>query len=197
MNEFLAQLFQAFIPLFVAVDALGMVPLFLGLTSGIAEAPKRRLVTVATLTALGISLVFLVAGKAIFAFMGITESDFKVAGGIVLLILAVMDLLFAEPDKRRAPTREVGVVPIGIPLIMGPAALTTILVSVEVHGYLITIISLLANLLIVWLAFRHAKLMLRVMGEAGSKAFAKVASLFLAAIAVHMIRVGIADFLAK
>lgn len=190
------ELLLSFIPLFVAIDVLGVVPIFLSLTERLEESHRRRLVSEATLTALAVSLAFLIGGRAIFSFLGITENDFRVGGGIVLLVLAVSDLLFSS-QKQRDPEANVGVVPIGIPLIIGPAALTTILILVDTYGYTVTIISLLANLLIVWLVFRYSSVVIRVMGTAGSKAFAKVASLFMAGIAVMMIRVGLSGMLGK
>ena len=125
---------MAFIPLFVAIDVLGIVPLFVSLTTGMALKSKRRLIVEATMTAGAVALIFLVLGKVIFRFLGITENDFRVGGGIVLLVLAVMDLLFST-DERKAASSSVGVVPIGIPLIMGPAALTSIIIVVDAYGY--------------------------------------------------------------
>jgi multiple antibiotic resistance protein len=180
----------SFIPLFVAFDAIGVVPIFMSLTEGLARQQKRKLITDATLTALAVSVVFLLGGRFIFTFLGITEDDFRVGGGIVLLVLAVSDLLFSH-TKQRDPEGTIGIVPIGIPLIVGPAVLTTILILVDSYGYIVTIISLLVNLFIVWMVFRYSDIITRIMGNAGSKAFAKVASLFMAAIAIMMIRVGL------
>jgi multiple antibiotic resistance protein len=182
--------FQAFIPLFVAIDVFGVLPLYVGFTEGMESGARRTLAAEATLTAFGISLVFLVAGKLLFGFLGITEHDFRVGGGIVLLVLAVNDLLFSH-EMKRLPGARVGVVPIGIPLIMGPAGLTTILVLVNSYGYLWAVVSLLTNMVIVWLVFDRAGMITRVLREAGAKAIAKVAALFLAGIAVMMIRSGI------
>jgi multiple antibiotic resistance protein len=182
--------FQAFIPLFVAIDVFGVLPLFVGMTGGMEKAERRKLTAEATLTAFLISLVFLVAGKLLFAFLGITENDFRVGGGIVLLVLAVNDLLFSHEPERRTRTRA-GVVPIGIPLIMGPAALTTILVLVTTYGYVWAVVSLLVNVLIVWVVFAQSAVITRALREAGSQAIAKVAALFLAGIAVMMIRSGV------
>jgi multiple antibiotic resistance protein len=184
----------AFIPLFVAIDVFGVIPLFLALTDGMDPRQKRTLTWEATLTAFVISLAFLVAGKLLFTFLGITESDFRVGGGIVLLVLAVYDLLFSK-EQKRAVGDSVGIVPIGIPLIMGPAALTTIIILVDAYGYVWTIASLLANLLIVLVVFLQASQVVKVMGNAGSRAVAKVAALFLAGIAVMMIRSGITAML--
>jgi multiple antibiotic resistance protein len=180
----------AFIPLFVAIDALGVLPLFVGLTEGMAAAERRRLIIQATATAFIVSLAFLVAGKVLFAFLGITEDDFRVGGGVVLLVLAVHDLLFSVDDERR-PDATIGVVPIGIPLIMGPAALTTIIVVVNAYGYALAVASLLTNLVIVWLVFSRAEAVSRALGVAGARAVAKVVALFLTGIAVMMIRTGI------
>jgi multiple antibiotic resistance protein len=182
--------FQAFIPLFVAIDVFGVLPLYVGFTEGMETGARRTLAAEATLTAFGISLVFLVAGKLLFGFLGITEHDFRVGGGIVLLVLAVNDLLFSH-EMKRLPGARVGVVPIGIPLIMGPAGLTTILVLVNSYGYLWAVVSLLTNMVIVWVVFDSAGMITRVLREAGAKAIAKVAALFLAGIAVMMIRSGI------
>jgi multiple antibiotic resistance protein len=182
--------FLAFIPLFVAIDVFGVLPLFVGLTEAMEIPARRRLTTQAVATAFVISLVFLVSGKLLFSFLGITESDFRVGGGIVLLVLAVNDLLFS-PEEKRTPGVMPGVVPIGIPLIMGPAALTTIIVLVTTYGYLLAVASLVTNMLIVWAVFAQAQRMTKLMGAAGSRAVAKVAALFLAGIAVMMIRSGV------
>ncbi|MCK9409078.1 MAG: MarC family protein [Bacteriovoracaceae bacterium] len=185
---------MAFIPLFVAIDVPGLVPIFLSLTQGMTLKSRRKLIIEATLTSAAVALVFLVMGKVIFKFLGITENDFRIGGGIVLLVLGVTDLLFSSNEKKDSGA-SVGVVPIGIPLVMGPGALTAIIIIVDAYGYWISMVSLTLNLLIVWLTFRHSDLVMKVMGEGGSKAFAKVAALFLVAIAVMMIRVGVQNIL--
>ncbi|MCL5021441.1 MAG: MarC family protein, partial [Bacteroidetes bacterium] len=116
---------------------------------------------------------------------------------IILLVLSVNDLIFAHEQQRRDPGGSIGVVPIGIPLIMGPAALTTILILVNSYGYTLTTLALAANLTIVYVVFNYSDLVNCLMGPAGARAFSKVASLFLAAIAVMMIRVGITDAISK
>jgi multiple antibiotic resistance protein len=186
--------FQAFIPLFVAIDVFGVLPLFVGLTEGMDERKRRTLTGEATLTAFLISVAFLFAGRLLFAFLGITEDDFRVGGGVVLLVLSVHDLLFSGEAERR-PDRRIGVVPIGIPLIMGPAALTTILVLVNSFGYLWTVISLLINMVIVWVTFSQAGMITRILRQSGSRAIGKVAALFLTGFAVMMIRSGIQGML--
>ncbi len=194
MLEFGESFLLAFIPLFVAIDALGILPIFVQLTEGLPIHEKKNLVTQATLAALILSLLFLLTGKLLFSFLGISENDFRIAGGIVILLIAIKDLT-SHLKPQRDPVGNIGVVPIGIPLIVGPAALTTLLILVDSYGSFFTVLSILVNLLIVWVVFQKADLLVRLMGEAGSRAFAKVMSLFLAAIAVMMIRVGIFNFL--
>lgn len=180
----------AFIPLFVAMDVFGVLPVFVGFTEGVDEPRRRKLTAEATLAAFGVSLLFLTSGNLLFSFLGIRESDFRVGGGVVLLVLAVYDLLFSK-EQKRDPGPSIGVVPIGIPLIMGPAALTTLIIIQNAHGYLWAIASLVVNLMIVWIVFLQARRISRFMGKAVSVAVAKVAALFLTGIAVMMIRSGI------
>lgn len=194
--EVIKDFLNSFVPLFVAIDAVGMVGVYLGLTEGQTATVKKRQVNEAVITATGIAIVFLAFGKAIFKVLGIEDNDFRIAGGLVLLILAIYDLLFSQEKRRGGEETSVGVVPLGIPLIMGPAALTTILLSIENAGFAITVASLIANMVIVWIVFRYADVLAKFMGPAGSRAVAKVMALFLAAIAVMMIRVGIEGFLA-
>lgn len=182
----------SFVPLFVAIDVFGTLPLFASLTGHLSEERRKRLILQALATSFAVSLGFLFAGRALFTFLGITENDFRIAGGLVLLIVAITDLVSSgDKDPGRDPGHEIGVVPIGIPLIMGPAALTSILISNDSFGIQLTALSLVCNLFIVWIVFSQSKALSRFMGASGSKAFAKVASLFLAAIAIMMIRVGV------
>ncbi len=185
----------AFIPLFVAIDVLGLLPIFISMTQDMGETKRRRLISQATITALAVSVIFLFAGKAVFHLLGITVNDFRIGGGIVLLVLSVRDLIFPDEGSRVTgeSSADVGIVPIGIPLIIGPAVLTTIIILVDTHGYVPTIAALMANLAIVWVAFRQSPVIVRLMGASGAKGFAKVAALFLAAIAVMMIRLGVSE----
>ncbi len=196
MKQIFNSLLMSFIPLFVAIDVLGGIPLFMALTAGLNREERKRLTRDATLAAAAVALLFLVSGKLVFSFLGITEDDFRIGGGIVLLVLSVYELLFAS-DKQRDAGTSVGVVPIGIPLIMGPAALTSIIIVVDSYGYWLSMLSLALNLLIVWIVLSRADIVLRFMGVSGSRAFAKVASLFMAAIAVMMVRVGVQHILRR
>ncbi len=188
LNDFLL----SFIPLFVAIDIIGTAPIYLALTEQFEKKERRKLVVQAVITAFILAIVFIATGKVILDFMGITLNDFRIGGGLVLLILSINDLVFAS-DETRKPKGTIGIVPLGIPLIMGPAALTTILVILNNNGIIPTMLSVFINLVIVFVVLYYAEKLVDLIGESGSKAFAKVASLFLAAIAVMMIRVGITE----
>jgi multiple antibiotic resistance protein len=182
----------SFISLFVAIDVIGTVPIFLGLTEDFSERDKKRLLIEAVIAAFVIAIIFLFGGKIILKFIGITVDDFRIAGGIILLILSISDILFSS-DERKKPDAKIGIVPLGIPLIIGPAALTTILILVDKYGYIPTIASMLTNFIFVWFILYYSRFVIQVMGVGGTKAFAKIASLLLAAIAVMMMREGISN----
>lgn len=120
----------AIIPIFIAMDSIGVLPLFISLTEGMKDVVRHRVVRDSILTGFVVSLGFLAVGKFIFSVIEVTIPDFKVAGGIILLIIAIHDLLFPE-KKRRIDGATVGIVPLGVPLIVGPAFLTTMIISVD------------------------------------------------------------------
>jgi multiple antibiotic resistance protein len=184
----------AFVALFVAMDAAGALPVFIALTDGMAGGERKRVVRQSIITSLAVGIGFLAVGKFVFSVLGIKVSDFKIAGGILLLVFAVKDLT-VEEGERRYSSATLGVVPIGMPLILGPAALTTLLILVDAYKIVPTIASFVVNLGIVWLAFSQSARVIRAVGEPGAKAFAKVASLLLAAIAVMMIRRGLVELI--
>jgi multiple antibiotic resistance protein len=187
-------IFLPFIPLLVAFDALGILPIFVSLTSEMEQSERRRVIRQSTLTAFLVSVGFLAAGRWVFNLLGISVSDFKIAGGILLFIIAIVDLIF--PDRTRTfPKETLGVVPIGIPLITGPAVLTLLLMIVPTYGYAATIVCLVFNLLIVWLVFSQSQRIMQILKEGGTKGVAKVSSLLLAAFAMMMIRVGIKEWM--
>jgi multiple antibiotic resistance protein len=184
------QLLLAFVPLFVAIDALGLVPMLLGMTDGMENHERKKLVTTSALVALVVAVIFVLGGQFIFHIIGITVDDFRVAGGILLLVLSIYDVLFSQ-QERRSDSTMAGVVPIGIPLTIGPAAMATLLILVKTYGYTLTFISLFLNVLIAWLCYSNCHLLVKVLGRSGSKAYSKVMSLFMAGFAIMMIRIGI------
>jgi len=182
------------IPLMVALDAPGTLPLFVGMTEGSTAQERKKIIFQSIITAFLVTVGFILLGQVIFNALGILVQDFLIAGGLVLLIIAVTDVVRAGERKiERSP--EFGVVPLGTPIIAGPGTLTTALVLVGNEGYLAVILSLLVNLLFAWIIFAQSERIIRIIGISGSRAFAKVASLILAAFAVKMIRNGIFKYI--
>ena len=185
----------SFIPIFVAMDAIGILPMFMGFTESLKKSEKQKIITQSILTAFLIGIVFLLIGRWIFQVVGVMVADFKIAGGLVLLTISLRDLLQYDKGPKLSP-QTMGAVPIGTPLITGPAVLTTIVILLDLHGMYLTIMSFLANLIIVWITFLFADPISKFLGKAGSKAISKIAHLLLAAIAVMMMRKGIVDTIA-
>jgi multiple antibiotic resistance protein len=196
MKDILSALPSTFIPLFVAVDVAWLLPMFTAFTANM-EAPKRKvLLKESLITALLVSLGFVALGELIFALIGITTNDFKVAGGLILLVLAVLDIIM--PDKPSMLASEhAGVVPLGVPLIAGPTVFTTLLVLVDHYGVLPTVISLILNLLLVWLALGNAHRIIKVLGTGVIHGASKIMAILLAAIAVMMIRLGVEGMIGR
>jgi len=185
----------AFVPLFVAVDALGLLPLFLGMTEGLERPRVRRVVLQSTFTALTVGLVFLAGGPAMLAYLGITPADFMVAGGALLFALSLWDLLSVEKPRPQVDPESLGVVPLGVPLMVGPAVLTTTLLLAGQFGRWVTGLALVANILLAGGLFWIAEPVHRALGRAGTRALSKLAGLLLASIGVMMVRRGVMTLL--
>ena len=191
------ELALTFIPLFVAMDPVGNLPIFLALTQEIGSTRRRQTVNLATLTALGVGLGFVAIGKAIFLLLGIEVADFLMAGGIILLILAVRYLITGKMVETQdlSASQTVGVVPLGTPLVVGPAVLATFLLLIDQYFIAIVMLSFILNLAIQWLLFRQANRIVDFLGDTGVSAISKITMLLLATIAVKMIRQGILTML--
>jgi multiple antibiotic resistance protein len=186
-----------FVPLFVAMDAIGVLPILVPLTQEMKTKGRSRTVRLAVITALGLGLGFVAIGKGIFLFLGIEVSDFLVAGGLILFLLAAKELITGKMLEAQASVGAdmLGVVPIGTPLVVGPAVLTTLLILTDQYSVVIVIFSFIANLAIAWLLFAQANRVVAFLGQGGVRATSKIVSLFLAAIAIKMIRQGVLQVL--
>jgi len=184
-----------FVPFFVAVDAFGLLPIYLGLTDGIISKRRKKIVFQSVITASIVAVAFLLGGPLLLKLVGVGVSDFLVAGGLLLLVISLSDLLTGEKRQRVIDSDTIGAVPIGVPLITGPAVLTTSILLVNEYGIISTTLALLANILIAGATFFMASPIERILGQPGSKTLSKVASLFLASIAVMLIRRGITEII--
>lgn len=181
-----------FVPLFVAVDALGVLPLFLGLTHHMEARDVRRAIYRSVATATVIALGFAAAGPLVLEVLGVTVEDFQIAGGLLLLALALRELLTEKELQQRVDMSSigVGVVPLGVPLITGPAVLTTSMLQVDQYGLFLVGMAIVANMIIAGLVFRFGGALRRLLGSSGASIASKIANLILAAIGVMMLRQG-------
>lgn len=189
MPEWLEKFIKAFIPLFVAIDPIGLAAIFLGLGQNVAPERRQKIADQAIWTGGLVALGFLFLGQSTFTALGISVGDFQIAGGLILFILAAKDLVQSPAEPEKLPD-DFGVVPLGMPLIAGPASITTLLLLVQQQGVLIPLIALAVNLVLVVLALHYSEWLGRKIGATGMRAISKIIAMLLAAIAVNMIRRG-------
>ena len=184
--------FLCFVPLFTAVDAIGNLPIFIGLTEGIPRARLNKIIIQSVITALVVAIIFVIVGKSLLHYMGISVGDFLIAGGVLLFILSLKELVASGGSERPSNDHDtLGAVPLGVPLIAGPGVLAATLVLQAQYGLWMTILATVANIILAGITFWQSRWIGRTLGKAGSKAFSKIVSLLLAAIAVMFIRRGI------
>ena len=181
---------MTFVPLFIVIDAVGNLPFVISLSEGMERSERRRLINVATATAVVVGLFFLFVGQFLLNIMGISVGAFAIAGGIILLVLSIQ---YMSTGRMVEVIKEemVAVVPIGTPLTVGPATVTTLLLLGTQYPIYFVLISFILNIIIVYITFRISNQLVRVLGKSGIKAFSRVAALLLAAIAVNMVLRGL------
>ena len=188
------QFWYAFIPLFVAFDVVGLLPLFWALAQRLEVPQRQRAATEAVVTALLVAIGFLLVSRFVFTLMGLALADIMVAGGAILIVLCLRELLLPEKPPEGGYSSP-GVVPLGVPLLAGPAVLTTVLLVRDQYGWRVTLLALLANMALVWLVLQGAEWLMRQLGREGAQVISKISSLILTAFGVMLIRRGIASLL--
>lgn len=183
-----------FVPLFVAMDPLGVLPFWVSFTREMARGQRSRVLRTALLTGLAVGLAFLGLGRGLFGLLGITVSDFLVAGGLILLVLSLRELLRSAEPEHPQPDDMLAVVPIGTPLLVGPATISMLLLLSGLYPAWLVVGAFLLNLGVAGLLVAQAERLVRVLGEGGLRAVSRVAYLLLAAIAVQLIRTGVGEF---
>jgi multiple antibiotic resistance protein len=181
---------KAFLAIFVIMDTLGNVPIFMVFTD--KYSPKHRLQSaneafyVATL----ILLLFLFFGMGILNLFNISLNDFKIGGGILILLIGLKICLGIHLKEERAKSYDIAIVPMATPLIVGPGTITTTIILVQQYGYFIPLLAALANLLFTWFALRNTELLFRIFGKQGSDAISRLMGLIILAIGVSFITSG-------
>jgi len=199
MMKILGPYILSFIPIFVAVDAIGNIPIFVSVVEGMSKKERHKIVTDSVSTAASMAILFMLGGKLVLRLLGITIFDFQIAGGALLFIIAVRLLLPGEHKGSMYSNHDkgMGIFPLGTPLITGPAVLTTTLIMLDTFGIIPTFISLVLNMLIVWVTLVKADWFMRLFGPGGTRAFSKIMYILLAAIAVMMVRRGLTGMLVR
>lgn len=200
MFNYLKPFVLSFIPIFVAVDAIANIPIFLSLVEKDSPKERKRIVSNAVKTATSVAIIFMCIGKWVLSLLGVTITDFQIAGGLLLFFLST-NLLFPSAHKGAFANghhdKDVGIFPLGTPLITGPAVLTTTLMMLNSFGIIPTFVSLVLNMAIVWLTLIKADSVMKFIGPSGTRAFSKIMYILLAAIAVMMVRHGITGIFVK
>ena len=198
-------LLDTFLVLFVVIDPVGLAPMFVSLTQGESDSWRRRMALRGTALAAVVLVVFALLGDSLLASLNIGLPAFRIAGGVLLLLLAI-DMVFARHSGVRAPTireqaeaehkKDISVFPLAIPLIAGPGAITTVLLtaggrheSLAATGALLAMLGVVLGFTLVSLLF-SARIM-RLLGETGANVVSRVLGIVLAALAVQFMLDGL------
>jgi multiple antibiotic resistance protein len=189
-HNWIESLVMTFVPLFIVIDAIGNLPFVITLSEDMTHRERSKMINIAIVTAALVGLFFLFLGQLLLKVMGISVGAFAIAGGIILLILSVQ---YITTGRMVEVIKEemVAIVPIGTPLTVGPATVTTLLLLATQFPIYWVLISFILNIGIVYLTFLISDKLVKIMGKSGIKAFSRVAALLLAAIAVNMVLNGL------
>jgi multiple antibiotic resistance protein len=194
---FITDLSRAAIALFIIVDPFGNIPIFVGLTESFPDDQKKKVYNTAVLVGTALLLVFAFAGQGILSLFGLSIYSFEIAGGILLLIISIRILISGSMHDEKAESPEsLGAVPIAIPLLVGPGAITTTIVDFNEYGVVVAILAVLIVLSLTWVILRFITNIYKFLGKTGSLVIARVMALLIAAIAVQYILNGITHFVA-
>ena len=193
----------AFAAIFSIVNPLGAVPLLVTLTEGYSKEERMNVITKAIFSAFLVLVVFALFGNLIFAFFGITISSFRIAGGL-LLISVGFSMMRGQPPRTKSTAEErmeasereeVGIVPMGVPMLAGPGSITTVMILIskaESPLYASSVLfAILITLLLAYVIFIYGDKIFQRLGRVGARAFSRIMGLILTAIAVEFIIEGI------
>jgi len=201
----IAHFFSILFAIFIVVDPLGLVPLYLGLTAGMPKQQKRRIITQAVVISFVVLAVFNVLGRIVLKFLGIQPGAFYIAGGLLLLIVSFEMIVGRISNSKMSPresvpgeTENIAVFPLAIPMLAGPGTITTvILFNSSDHILSSTIMVFLAlgiTLASAWIILRSSDLIQRFFGRTGMSVVQRVIGLLLSSLAIQFIHDGIMKF---
>jgi len=180
----------AFVSLFIVIDPVGNLAFILSLSEGMTTRERRRVIHIAVVTAIGVGLAFLFFGQFILNVIGISVGSFAIAGGLILLTLSIRFLMTGHMVEVHRQ-EMVAVVPIGTPLLSGPATVATLLLLATQFELWLVLVAFVVNMFIAWIAFLLGNYIVRLVGQGGLRAISNVFNLLLAALAVTMIIKGL------
>jgi multiple antibiotic resistance protein len=188
--DFFGNLIKSTIALFVVIDPIGSVPLFMVLTEKMDKNERTTVSKIAIVTAAALLTIFAVAGSQILTIFGITIYSFMVAGGVLLFIVSIELLTHGVWRFGVGTGREVGesgVVPLAFPLLAGPGAITSVMISFQTGGLIVTMLSISVVIVITYIILRLVNPIYRILGRRGSMIFTRIFAVLIAAIAVQYI----------
>lgn len=190
MDNFFETFILTFVPIFIVIDALGTVPFISSMTAEATSRERRRIVNVSILTAIIVGLAFLFLGSFILEVLDISVGAFAIGGGIILLVFAIRYMTTGHMVEL-IEQEMVAIVPIGTPLLAGPATIVTLLLLDAQYPIYMVLLAYVLNIGIAWLVFIVGDKIISFMGIGGINAFSRVMSLLLAALAVNMVIQGL------
>jgi multiple antibiotic resistance protein len=183
-------LVKVFIMLFVIMDPSGNIPIFMALTKGMSESGRKKELNYAILVATILLLLFAFLGKIVLYVLGITTDSFMIAGGILLLFFS-FDFLRGEHKYVASGESGVGAVPLGIPLLAGPGAITTVMVIIQSWGVFVVLFAIFSTIIATSLVLGQSERIYQILGEVWSEVLSRVMGIIVAAIAIEFIGTGI------
>jgi len=187
----------AFALLFAVTDAFGTVPIFVSLTSAFPDA-RKRIVRQAIIISTAVLIIFSLFGWVIFDIFGITLDDFRIAGGIILFVVAVDQLNGGDVKSKGLQPFDVAAFPLATPLLAGPGAISTvIIISGPPYSPLLALIVILCNSLIAYAILSSSDSVRKVLGANGTNALSRITALLIAALAVSFVVGGVSDLVSS
>ena len=196
-DTFQNDIITSVIALFVVIDPIGNIPLFIAFTKKLEKAEHKTVSKTAIITAAALLLLFGIAGTQILGLFGITIFSFMIAGGTLLFIIAIELLTYGEWRFVSKVKEDIGVVPIAFPLLAGPGSITAVIISYQTSGFLITFFSIIIVMTITYVILRMVNPIYKVLGNRGSMIVSRVFAVIIAAIAVEYIVEGIKNLFAS
>lgn len=183
------EIIKSFITLFVIINPIGNLTVFIGLSRGMDAKKRLRIVNEILFVASILLFTFLFFGVYIFDLFNIGLDTFQIGGGIILLIIAISYLLDIHTGIHKH--KDISAVPMGTPLLIGPGTITSTLILVNEFGILITFIAAVFALLAVWLILRFSGNIYKMVGAHWAMVVSRIMGLILAAISVEFIKMGV------